>query len=140
MVTELNKMGPGTLLAEVDIKSAYCIIPVHPADRHLLGMSWKGGPLFICLIALRVQRGASYQNFGQRCRQLGWLAQTLRGTASASEPQLLRRNVASKTRPLKPWGDGTAPPFWLTYLHMPREHLATISHTLSTLTPSREQV
>ena len=29
---------------------------------------------------------------------------------------------------------------FLAYLHMPREHLATISHTLSTLTPSREQV
>ena len=115
-------MGPGTLLAEVDIKSAYCIIPVHPADRHLLGMSWKGGPLFICLIALRVQRGASYQNFGQHCRQLGWLAQTLRDTASTSEPQLPRRNA------------------FLAYLHMPREHLATISHTLSTLTPPREQV
>ena len=36
-------MGPGTLLAKIDIKSAYRIIPVHPADRHLLGMSWKGG-------------------------------------------------------------------------------------------------
>ena len=43
VVTELNKMGPGTLLAKIDIKSAYRIIPVHPADRHLLGMSWKGG-------------------------------------------------------------------------------------------------
>ena len=36
-------MGPGTLLAKIDIKSAYHIIPVHPADRHQLGMSWKGG-------------------------------------------------------------------------------------------------
>ena len=43
VVTELNKMGPGTLLAKIDIKSAYHIIPVHPADRHQLGMSWKGG-------------------------------------------------------------------------------------------------
>ena len=114
VVTELNQMGPGTLLAKIDIKSAYCIILVHPADRHLLGMSWKGAwPTF--LIALRVQRGASYQNFGQHCRQLGWLAQTLRDTASASEPQLPQRNVASKTRPLKSWGDGTALSFWLTY-------------------------
>ena len=43
VVTELNKMWPGTLLAKIDIKSAYHIIPVHPADRHQLGMSWKGG-------------------------------------------------------------------------------------------------
>ena len=42
VVTELNKMWPGTLLAKIDIKSAYHIIPVHPADRHQLGMSWKG--------------------------------------------------------------------------------------------------
>ena len=33
MVTELNKMGPGTLLAKIDIKSAYCIIPVHPSGQ-----------------------------------------------------------------------------------------------------------
>ena len=43
VVTELNKMGAGTLLAKIDIKSAYRIIPVHLADRHQLGMSWKGG-------------------------------------------------------------------------------------------------
>ena len=43
VVTELNKMGAGTLLAKIDIKSTYRIIPVHLADRHLLGMSWKGG-------------------------------------------------------------------------------------------------
>ena len=43
VVTELNKMGPGTLLTKIDIKSTYRIIPVHPVDRHLLGMSRKGG-------------------------------------------------------------------------------------------------
>ena len=35
-------MGPGTLLAKIDIKSPYCITPVHPVDRHLMGMNWKG--------------------------------------------------------------------------------------------------
>ena len=34
-------MGPGTLLAKIDIKSAYCTIRVPPVNRHLLGMSWK---------------------------------------------------------------------------------------------------
>ena len=29
-------------LAKVDIVSAYRIMPVHPQDRHLLGMAWKG--------------------------------------------------------------------------------------------------
>jgi len=30
------------MLAEIDIKSAFCLLPVHPADWHLLGMKWKG--------------------------------------------------------------------------------------------------
>ena len=39
VVAETNKMGPGTLLAKIDIKSPSCIIPVHPVDRNLMGMS-----------------------------------------------------------------------------------------------------
>ena len=38
--------GQGTLLAKVDIKSAYRIIPVHPEDHQLLGMLWEGA-LFV---------------------------------------------------------------------------------------------
>ena len=38
----LLQLGPGTEMAKIDIQNAYCIIPVAPADRHLLGMSWKG--------------------------------------------------------------------------------------------------
>ena len=33
--------GKGTLLAKLDLESAYCILPVHPDDRPLLGMEWK---------------------------------------------------------------------------------------------------
>ena len=29
-------------MAKVDIESAYRMVPVHPSDRHLLGMEWKG--------------------------------------------------------------------------------------------------
>jgi len=32
--------GRGMLLAKVDIRDAYRLIPIHPHDRHLLGMSW----------------------------------------------------------------------------------------------------
>ena len=35
------KAGRGALLAKLDIKSAYRNIPVHPGDRHLLGMRWR---------------------------------------------------------------------------------------------------
>lgn len=34
--------GRGTNLAKFDIESAFRIIPVHPDDRKLLGMEWKG--------------------------------------------------------------------------------------------------
>ena len=44
----ISTIGHGALLAKVDIKSAYRIIPIHPKDYHLLGMLWEGG-LFIDL-------------------------------------------------------------------------------------------
>ncbi len=34
--------GRGTLLAKLDLESAYRMIPVHPCDRPLLGMKWNG--------------------------------------------------------------------------------------------------
>ena len=33
--------GKGSLMAKMDIRSAYRTIPVHPDNRHLLGMSWN---------------------------------------------------------------------------------------------------
>ena len=38
------QLGSGSLLAKIDIKSAlyYRLIPVHPLDRHMLGMQWDG--------------------------------------------------------------------------------------------------
>ena len=38
-VRSILDLGVGTLIAKLDIESAYS---VHPADRLLLGMSWKG--------------------------------------------------------------------------------------------------
>ena len=35
-------LGQGALLAKIDIKSAYRLVPVHPDDRHLLGFEWGG--------------------------------------------------------------------------------------------------
>ena len=34
--------GKSTLLAKMDIKQAYRMVPVHPQDRRLLGMRWEG--------------------------------------------------------------------------------------------------
>ena len=42
-IKQIISSGRGTLLlAKIDIKSAFRLIPVHPADRHLLAMEWKG--------------------------------------------------------------------------------------------------
>jgi len=35
-------LGNGTLLAKLDVKSAYRLLPVHPADRPLLAFEWRG--------------------------------------------------------------------------------------------------
>ena len=35
-------MGKGTLIAKMDNKQAYQMVPVYPADRRLLGMKWEG--------------------------------------------------------------------------------------------------
>lgn len=35
-------LGKGALLAKLDIKSAYHLVPVHPQDRPLLGIEWRG--------------------------------------------------------------------------------------------------
>ena len=34
--------GQGALLAKLDLKSAYRMVPVHPDDSPLLGITWKG--------------------------------------------------------------------------------------------------
>ena len=38
----VEQLGRGTLLAKVDIRSAYRMLPIHPDDRWLLGMRWEG--------------------------------------------------------------------------------------------------
>ncbi len=38
----VRQLGPGAMMAKMDIKSAYRNIPVHVEDRPLLGMCWQG--------------------------------------------------------------------------------------------------
>ena len=38
----VRSWGRGALLAKLDIESAYRIVPIHPDDRSVLGMKWKG--------------------------------------------------------------------------------------------------
>ena len=39
---QVARLGQGAWLAKMDIKQAYCNIPVAPEDRKLLGLQWKG--------------------------------------------------------------------------------------------------
>ncbi len=41
-VQMILEMGAGTKLAKFDVEGAYRTVPVHPDDRGLLGMRWKG--------------------------------------------------------------------------------------------------
>ena len=41
-VRKLVALGPGAEMAKFDVESAYRVVPVHPADRPLFGMMWKG--------------------------------------------------------------------------------------------------
>ena len=37
----VNSLGPGTLMAKLDLKNAFRLLPVHKDDWHLLGIHWK---------------------------------------------------------------------------------------------------
>ena len=40
-IRQIIASGKGALLAKADIKSAFRLLPLHPTDRHLLGMLWN---------------------------------------------------------------------------------------------------
>ena len=40
-ISIVRRLGSNTLLIKLDIKDAYRMVPVHPADYHLLGISWR---------------------------------------------------------------------------------------------------
>ena len=46
VVKQINLLGQGTQLAKLDIKQAYRMVPLHPTDRLLLAMKWRGKNLY----------------------------------------------------------------------------------------------
>ena len=40
-IRHLITFGPGALMTKFDVEAAYRNIPMHPADRYLLGMRWR---------------------------------------------------------------------------------------------------
>ena len=41
IIEQVLSLGRGSLMAKMDIESAFRIVPVHPDDRPLLGMKWE---------------------------------------------------------------------------------------------------
>ena len=41
-VSFIQALGPGCLLAKLDLREAYRVVPIHPQDRPLLAMQWEG--------------------------------------------------------------------------------------------------
>ena len=54
------RLGQGTHLAKIDIKSAFRLLPVHVADQHLLGVQWKGQCSLILIYYLACDLPPSY--------------------------------------------------------------------------------
>ena len=40
-ISIVQRLGRGCILAKLDLKNTYRIVPVHPDDRHVLGLSWE---------------------------------------------------------------------------------------------------
>ena len=40
IIRSVSRLGKGALMAKFDVESTYRDVPVHPSDRHLLGMKW----------------------------------------------------------------------------------------------------
>ncbi len=74
VVDQILTLGRGTELAKIDIESAFRNIPVHPHDRHLLGMSWNN-QLFMDTVLPFVLRSAP-KIFNCVADALQWIARS----------------------------------------------------------------
>jgi len=66
-IHQILPICPGTFLAEVNARSAFHLIPVHPANIHLLGMEW-GKKILVCPCSAQ-------QLFNVLAELLSWSAQ-----------------------------------------------------------------
>jgi len=68
---EISAMGRGTLLAKLDIKNAYHIVPVHPEDRPLLGTKWQDKIFIDAVLPLGLR--SAPKNFNAIADALEWI-------------------------------------------------------------------
>ena len=58
-IAGIMQFGQGTLMTKFDVQNAYRILPVHPADRPLLGTKWQG-VFYVELVLSFAIRSAPY--------------------------------------------------------------------------------
>ena len=49
------RLGQGTELVKLDLKDAYRMVPVHPHDHPLLGISWEGSTYVDCSLPFKLR-------------------------------------------------------------------------------------
>jgi hypothetical protein len=76
-VNAIMAEGRGALLAKIDIRDAYRIIPIHADDRFLLGMVWRGN--FFVDLALPFGLRSAPFIFNQFATALHWILQHVGG-------------------------------------------------------------
>ena len=70
-ISIVTTLGPGALMAKVDLKSAFRMIPVRSQDWELLGMYWQGNYYFDTCLPFGL-RSAPYL-FNQYAEALAWI-------------------------------------------------------------------
>ena len=71
------RSGVGSFLAKTDIKSAFRIIPIQPADYNLLGFCWRGSYYYDRCLAMGL--ASSCKTFETLSTAVQWIAQTKLG-------------------------------------------------------------
>ena len=150
-------LGTGTMLAKMDIKQAYRIIPIHPEDRHLLGMRWennvfvdkvllfglRSAPLIFSAVAdalqfMMIQNGATFvDHYIDDFITMG----ALRSNECANNVRIMHHTCDTAGAPIeeeKFEGPATTLPFLgieinsvAMELRLPKEKLSQVKHVLS---------
>ena len=67
----ISRFGTGAILAKVDLKAAFRMVPIHPDDRDLLGMQWQGSFYLDTCLPFGLRSGPFL--FNQFAEALHWI-------------------------------------------------------------------
>ena len=73
VVHQVLSLGRGCQLAKINIESAFRNVPVHPHDRHLLGLSWKGNMFIDAVLPVGIRSAPKI--FNGLADALQWIAE-----------------------------------------------------------------